>query len=545
MTKTDTVLQMPEILLHIARFLPPSDQAQCSRVCRRWFAPFASELWRFIQPDQFTHEALVEALPRYSSFIRQLRCGTYDSLQRLSSDCTQLTVLVAPGIYQGNIKSISAILERNPGLEELEIRNQGGLHLGDRLDFLLLIASKLASSLKSLDIRNFRMPHGVLAHILESLLQLESLGLESWSEYTLTSKSELEGVFSTLPKPKGGRMIPEPMAPFTPTEASTLHDQQEIVLCRSLKSLKLYSIPDTLETTLLVASYAPNLEAIFFCGDLISESISTNPEDPNYGACVALRTLCPRLNHLEVTEELLFPGGLLRLVCIPFANMTHLSYLVSSMDVRLFLWFLLWGHRYHDQYVKLYMEVVHSADEYILGNIYSGRPYVETSVEWLDTLETVYVYEGSKAGRPAPRNIAAEIVSIMSSFSRLKILSVSSGYVNVQDLLDWCDKDGANGSGGQEETFEWVCMNLMELRIAFRCKLHSKWLPKGHRRIIRDLNRQKRSACSDGMTAEEDKGHPVDRWDLTQLDVKFTLFWRVLRLLRTLPNLDLSTIKFE
>ncbi|KAG0214036.1 hypothetical protein BGX28_002902 [Mortierella sp. GBA30] len=167
-------LEIPEILLHIARHLSPTELASACRTSRCWFVPFASELWRSIQFDQWTHGALTAALPRYSTFIRELHCPRFTELDRLGPQCTRLTLFKAPEITPHNLDLLTTILERNPDIGDLYLMFE--YNWDSRcLPIGLIKALGKLTKLKTLKIEIPWRNSKVLLYLLERLSGLESL----------------------------------------------------------------------------------------------------------------------------------------------------------------------------------------------------------------------------------------------------------------------------------------------------------------------------------------------------------------------------------
>ncbi|KAI7829707.1 hypothetical protein BC939DRAFT_499834 [Gamsiella multidivaricata] len=173
----DTIFDIPEICLLIAKHLSKNDLASACRVRRSWFAPFASELWRSIDPDQWTNHTFRSAFPRYSAFIRELRCGSLVPLDVLGLHCTQLTLLHVPGLLSYPV--LERALQSNPRIEELRLRAvvtkedvQGIVEI-----FRTMVGMKM---LKTLSFTHFKMPSEALEYLLDHLSGLQSLEIDGW-----------------------------------------------------------------------------------------------------------------------------------------------------------------------------------------------------------------------------------------------------------------------------------------------------------------------------------------------------------------------------
>ncbi|KAF9940980.1 hypothetical protein BGZ67_006218 [Mortierella alpina] len=172
------ILTIPEVLILIAGHLPPADLASACRTCRSWFVPFAGQLWRSIEPDQWTHGALTRALPRYSTFIRELRCSRFTSLEALGSECTHLTLLRAPELTPDNLDLLHVVVNRNQDIEDLCLTFEQKMPVPVEL-------LRAMASLRKLRRLSINAPwiasQTHIRHLLEHLPELESLRVESWA----------------------------------------------------------------------------------------------------------------------------------------------------------------------------------------------------------------------------------------------------------------------------------------------------------------------------------------------------------------------------
>ncbi|KAF9274225.1 hypothetical protein BGZ68_000857, partial [Mortierella alpina] len=171
------ILAIPEILILVAGHLPPADLASACRTCRGWFAPFAGQLWRSIEADQWTHGALTVALPRYSTFIRELRCSRFTSLEALGPECSHLALLRAPEVTPDNLVLLQAIVDRNQDIEDLWLTFEREMPVSIEL----LEAMAGLKKLRHLSIdASWAATHDHILHLLDHLPELESLRVESW-----------------------------------------------------------------------------------------------------------------------------------------------------------------------------------------------------------------------------------------------------------------------------------------------------------------------------------------------------------------------------
>ncbi|KAF9981443.1 hypothetical protein BGZ65_003941 [Modicella reniformis] len=173
------IFEIPEIVLNIAKYLSPADLAQACRVSRSWFVPFVSQLWRSIQLDQWIDGNLAPALPRYSAFVRELRCPRYIEPEVLGAQFEQLTLFRAPLLDNTNIDIFKQILRENPNINSLWVVFDRPLFTANERDeFFESVAGM--SKLRSLHFSGLGFPvyPGELAHLLNKLTWLKTLVLE-------------------------------------------------------------------------------------------------------------------------------------------------------------------------------------------------------------------------------------------------------------------------------------------------------------------------------------------------------------------------------
>ncbi|KAF9958588.1 hypothetical protein BGZ72_000167 [Mortierella alpina] len=188
------ILAIPEVLILIAGHLPPADLASACRTCRSWFVPFAGQLWRSIEPDQWTHGALTIALPRYSTFIRELRCSRFTRLEALGPECTHLALLRAPEVTPDNLDLLQAVLVRNQNIEDLWLTFDSKMPVPVELFGAIAGLKKLRRlSIDALWVTS----HDHVQHLLEHLPVLEFLHVESWA---MPSLRETEAAVENRPR---------------------------------------------------------------------------------------------------------------------------------------------------------------------------------------------------------------------------------------------------------------------------------------------------------------------------------------------------------
>ncbi|KAG0294630.1 hypothetical protein BGZ97_005037 [Linnemannia gamsii] len=329
----ETILPI-EVLIHVSEYLNPADLANACCVARAWFIPFASQLWRAIQRDQFSQEALIEALPRYSIFVRELHCSRFARLDRVGPECTRLCIIEAPvlGPAQGRQDGWAIeILERNPDLEEVSVWFPNRVEATRQLMRFIGIVVRM-KKLKRLRIDGFMAPDGALEYLLEMLPGLEELTIELWqpnpdavldpdfvewqkqrialedtedrddadAEQLSTPTPAVSAATSARPASTSGTSLA--VTTTTGTSASSSP--------RQLRRLSLIEIEFSFEEFLNLVRDYPLLESIVLEGS--DESAHFRPrESPNLiPFCEQLGVLCPRLDQLSLKSMVINTDGL-------------------------------------------------------------------------------------------------------------------------------------------------------------------------------------------------------------------------------------------
>ncbi|KAF9208178.1 hypothetical protein BGZ49_009575 [Haplosporangium sp. Z 27] len=284
----NNIFELTEIAQQIASNLAPADLFNACRVCRTWFVPFASELWRCIKADQWIHGALSKALPRYSLYVRELHCSLYTPLEDLGEDCKMLTLFRAPELAPNNIQVIASILERNPDIEELWlISGMPWARIGLTM-VLVQILSKM-KKLKKLILHDFKVTTGTLSYLLRKLPQLKSLDVEGYEERNV---SEYDATFSfDLFSPDQQLQHPGPNEPS------------------QLQSLHMNGYQDSFESILKIARISPLLESLSL-SDTSRYSIDLSILESMTPFCKQLSESCPCLNQLKLNQSSISMDGL-------------------------------------------------------------------------------------------------------------------------------------------------------------------------------------------------------------------------------------------
>ncbi|KAF8927478.1 hypothetical protein EDD21DRAFT_364959 [Dissophora ornata] len=476
------IFDIPEICLHIAWHLAPADLALACRVCRSWFVPFASELWRSIKPDQWTHGSMDDALPRYSTFIRELSCSTFVPLNDMGPQCTRLTLLEVSIIGLDNIDIIDKILLRNPDLEVLSLRvvslqnDSGVISIYKRMEYVRIVAG--LRKLKKLSLGSFRVLPGALRYLLEQLPGLELLTIEGWTE---------EASHDLWMDPKSGLLLPaEPGAIEEPQVTDQQSAQQlqqlqwqEEPLPRSLRSF--HADDCLLETIVKVIQVSPLLESLLLSNN---QSLVLSPELTQF--CQQLRVHCPRLNQFSLYQSDVDIPGLQRL----FSAYQSLKYFraedisISRHNLLLFLSRCLDTHH--------------------------------------ESLEEIYL--DSNPGFFEQRESSNQVLKILRSFPALKKVSLGRCTIDAEEMVEGCSVV----DGVIHNRLPFVCQNLELLQVTIRGP-DRNWAPP-HVFADEDILSQ-----GEDEDEDEDERHNHDQ---------FALYDKVMDQLCKLPNLDTTTVSF-
>ncbi|KAG0209329.1 hypothetical protein BGX33_005694 [Mortierella sp. NVP41] len=314
----DTTTLPTEVLIQVAEYLNPADLAHACCVNRTWFIPFASRLWRSIHKDQFAQEALLEALPRYSTFVRELRCSRFARLERLGPECTRLQLVEIPILearQQGGLAL--EILERNLDLEEVSVLFLSRVEAARYLMRFIGIVIRM-KKLKRLRIDGFTAPQGALDYLLEHLPGLEELTIELWQsnsdavldpDFVAWRNKERATDNSSTGNKTEKAVGAEAVATTTQTVAVATAAEGS-PSPRELRRLSLVNTVSSFDGFLKLAQNYPLLESIELngCEDL-------NLFLPGFSldltaSCQRLGTYCPRLDQLDLKSVEISDEGL-------------------------------------------------------------------------------------------------------------------------------------------------------------------------------------------------------------------------------------------
>ncbi|KAF8927006.1 hypothetical protein BGZ47_002422, partial [Haplosporangium gracile] len=335
----DTTLPT-EVLIQVSEYLNPADLASACCVNRTWFNPFASKLWRSIHKDQFSQEALLDALPRYSVFVRELHCSRFAKLDRLGPECTRLVVMEAPvlGPAPGRRDGWAVeILERNPDLEEVSVWFPNRYEATKQLMRVIGIVVRM-KKLRRLYIDGFMAPEWALEYLLEMLPGLEELSIELWqanpdavldSDFVAWRMQRMVLQDTGDQDDAGPTSTSSAMAPATSaiTLAASLSAEAlssavttstttatistaETSTPRQLRRLSLVDIEFSFEYFLRLVQDYPLLESIVLEGSDESAHFRPGESSSFIPFCEQLRILCPRLDQLSLKSVEINNDGL-------------------------------------------------------------------------------------------------------------------------------------------------------------------------------------------------------------------------------------------
>ncbi|KAF9917367.1 hypothetical protein BX616_001227 [Lobosporangium transversale] len=516
------IMEISEIASQIAQYLAPADLANACSVCSTWFVPFVSELWRSIKPDQWTHEAFRKALPRYSHYIRELRCAMYDRLDNIGPDCTRLTVFKAPVLYesisQGIIKDI---LKHNINIKELWL---GSALPSENIDITIEFIQILAKlkELRHLSLYYFRVLPGCLEFLLEQLPNLESLHLGEWVEFTHPSLSFniKTGLLQGSAEPSAVELEPRLQRP-----------QLQNKISLQLRSLFLDGCQHSYVSILRIACVSPNLESISLSNSLMPDSLFLRMSTELDRFVDRLSSYCPRLECLGLNGIEIDLEGL---ACL----------LKAFPSLR-----------------RLDLEDVDIEDRHVLTLILRHRPYRQS-------LEEIRIY--SQTGRFMGRLSSHAILWMLRRCPNLKKVSLRQALIEATELADLSSSNGLlefaeiNGDGADiDATLSenmpegdiyyqdgvLVCRNLEILETCIYGP-DKKWAPSEalvEDNVFSEYDCQIRQRLYDIHVGLDDSEDPESTTGSLggSGHTSYELYEAVLNQLQTLPKLDMSYIRFD
>ncbi|KAG0362773.1 hypothetical protein BGX24_005064 [Mortierella sp. AD032] len=363
-----------EVLIQVAEYLNPADLAIACCVNRTWFNTFASRLWRSLHKDQFAQEGLLEALPRYSSFVRELRCSRFGKLSQVGPECTRLYRIEVPVLTPDQENGCALeILERNPDLEDVSVIFPSQFEASQLLMRFVGIAVGM-KKLRRLSIDGFIAPAMALEYLLEMQPSLEELSIVLWQN--AAPDAVLDPGFVAWREQKGVVEI-------------NMADNGD----RTAAALSLVNIEFTFETFLKLIQNCPLLESIVLEGS--DQCDRFRPADtPSFiPFCEQLKVLCPRLDQLSLKSMDISNEGLEHLLTA-FPRLKRIAIADTPM---------------------------HDCD--ILQTLLDHQGYAET-------LEEIELTQDSTT-RPSAR----ETLEVLRKYRRLRKLCVTNGTVMAEALI--------------------------------------------------------------------------------------------------------------
>ena len=165
-------LDTPEILSLIAAVLPRTDLANACAVAKSWFRPFASQLWRSIQPLDFEKRAFVRALPRYQGLVRELVCPLICPVLSRLLHFRSLTAFSPPKVQKDSAEALLSVIQnQRASLEQLNLQLDDVPNLPD----MALQAVSTLSRLRSLFLTGYCFDPIGIEFILDHIPTLQEL----------------------------------------------------------------------------------------------------------------------------------------------------------------------------------------------------------------------------------------------------------------------------------------------------------------------------------------------------------------------------------
>ncbi|KAF9172717.1 hypothetical protein BGX21_002317 [Mortierella sp. AD011] len=124
-----SVIELPEMLFHMASFVAREDLLTCLRVCRQWNCYFTPALWRnFTVPQDWSHSPsfpTLATLQKNAHYVRNLTIKATEGLAPFFQRCNGLKVLVIFGDQIGKSSNpcsdiwddLTNLIRNNPNIE--------------------------------------------------------------------------------------------------------------------------------------------------------------------------------------------------------------------------------------------------------------------------------------------------------------------------------------------------------------------------------------------------------------------------------------------
>ncbi|KAG0368314.1 hypothetical protein BGZ54_002228 [Gamsiella multidivaricata] len=307
---------MAAVCLLIAKHLPQPDLARACCVSRHWLVTFASVLWRSIHADHKNYHIFCTAFPRYSVYIRELRCSQGVKLDYLGYQCTQLVVFEAPLLSLTKLNDIKQVLESNRSIEDLSLSSSmiyrdmnldmETVCVQQTMEILRLVAGM--GNLRRLSLTGFQAPPGALEYLLEQRYDLRSLRIVRWEHRQCPGRG-VDPVTGLLMSHAAAAVL------ASATELGQLEQQQQQqqqqqqrAPQRQLRSLHLQGYPDGHEFVLKIVRRTPLLEQLSLAQSWThNQRIFISPQVEQF--CQQLKSYCPCVKELRLDQTTLCPDS--------------------------------------------------------------------------------------------------------------------------------------------------------------------------------------------------------------------------------------------
>ncbi|KAI1321083.1 hypothetical protein EDD11_008664 [Mortierella claussenii] len=507
-TNVGNIIEIPEVAWLIGSYLAPADLAFACRVRSTWFVPFASQLWRSIQVDQWTHDAFRRALPRYSHYIRELNCSVYEDLSALPQSCTELRVFRAPSINNRNVKDALSILRHCSNLEDLYLPLTR-MKTCISVELIQTIAD--LKRLKSLSLRELTTTPDGMDFLLEKLPQLQHLSLHDYREYKDIENGEDQGAEELVPGDSGCQDAKKPVS-------WPLRQEGLLASNLQLQSLHIDGYQRSFESILGITRISPLLESL-------SLSDSTNyildfRRSVELGRFVQqLPRHCPRLTNLTIHALDLDSHNLgLLLSAIPDLKVLRM---IDFPPIQLCQ--VIRHRSLQDTLEHLYIETGRGCSESS-----TDAALVSSAVLWMlrrfPKLKTIVI--------PGAKVEANSLINRHSCAKFYEALFGGQSHGDEHNALDDMDTHYEDGN--------FVCRDLTMLWITVRGQ-DMYWAPP----FAYSFEDQSFLRLHQDHGEEEEELETVSLSTASSSQRMFKVYDAVVEQLRTLSKLDINTVQFD
>ncbi|KAG0049625.1 hypothetical protein BGZ83_005550 [Gryganskiella cystojenkinii] len=296
-------VDLPEIRLYMAEFLPREDLVSCVRVCRRWHSSFLPFLWHTINLEPGWQESPTSppglVLAKNAHFIRWLTVRTTDGMADYLGNCTNLRMLLIYGQQSDKERlwaDVTSLIQRNHSLEWLIL----GLNLetSPTAEFLRAIPAA-CPNLKRYESSQSRY---------EDPAQVEALLQVFARVKTASSRNEMYIPLLGSPRSGSGSGLDSGSGSSSSSSSSSPHlalTSSCPLESSSLSLFKRWTFPNLWELTLKNASgldTQSQVDLVCQCPNLIHLKWWVRPENsfPVQEFCQRVPICCPRLSQLQM-----------------------------------------------------------------------------------------------------------------------------------------------------------------------------------------------------------------------------------------------------